>query len=114
VTDVEKSLMESELDETVLKMEPVPEAGRQARPDRMKKKAKVMEVIQRHGSAVPSKVHEKVYIDDSELGEILTQMLRGGEIEYVKPSQGKVALRLTPRGVSVYERVKGLLYQSRA
>ena len=77
-----------------------------ARTERTRKKAKIMDVIRKEESADPTRLHERLYIDDAELGEILTEMLRSGEIEYHSLAQGRAALRLTPLGVAVHERAR--------
>ena len=74
--------------------------------DRLKRKMKVMSVIQTQEYPDPKKIHEKIYIDDSELGTILTEMLRHGEVEYAKRPRGKVGLRLTAAGVEALRKVE--------
>lgn len=93
-------------------MENVSASARAARAERLKRKAKVMEVIMKHEFADHKTLHESLYIDDGELGEMLTEMLRSKEVEYVPRPKGKVALKLTEAGVGTYERLKGILDQS--
>lgn len=74
-------------------------------PSRQERKLKIMGVIAKNGAIAPTELLNSVYISDADLGEILTGMLRDGDIRYLFPPGGKSKVMLTPDGMAKYARL---------
>lgn len=86
-----------------METDPVSKKGRLS--DRSGKKFKIMAAIAKKMSIGPTEIHESVYISDAELGDILTEMLRLGDVAYLTTNKGASALTLTAAGKAKYDRL---------
>ena len=92
-------------------MERASESGRDPRLERLRKRAVILGLIERHSASDPAKLRAHVYVSDSELGEILTEMIRRREVDYFISPKGKIELSLTASGLAEYQRIKDFAHQ---